>query len=195
MKTKILILSLFSLIAFGTWNCNPARKQNLAKIDTLQMILDTAVAQLQFFEKAEIKEKKESNEELYIEVRSNFVWNPKDNGWSDIMNYSNTFRTFAKCFSKAKDFNKQITESKKQLTDLKTDIKNKALKKEKQAEYIKIEEDIVKSIAMGVILRTSQAQQMIIQLDSLSPIIEKLVSKAPKSKTKKEVKFQMEEDD
>lgn len=172
---------------------NSEKKQHLAKIDSLNIIMDTALAQLSVFDKPDIKTRYNAYVKNFSQINSNFTWDIKDSGWSSILAYANMSKTLKKDFSKAGELKSQIAETKEQLKNLALDIESGSVEKDKQLEYLQTEEDIVKNIAMSVMLKTEQVQQLLTRHDSLAPLIEKLILNPPK--TKKTNKLFMEKDD
>ncbi len=196
MKSKLIYTGFVVLALFTFWSCsNPLKKQHLAKIDSLNIIMDTALAQLKIFDKPEIKARYEAYTKNFDRIKSEFSWDLKDSGWSKVMEYGNMSKALRKCFSKSSELKSQINESKAQLKDLAHDVEAGSIQKEKETEYVITEEEIIKSIALTVIVKTQQVQQLLDKHDSLSPVIIKILNSTPKTKKGKNTFKEAEEDD
>ncbi|MEI8201780.1 MAG: hypothetical protein WCH34_02135 [Bacteroidota bacterium] len=195
MKNTYISGILILVILYFSSCANPEKKQHLAKLDSLIVILDTASAQLSIFDKADIKARYNTYVKNFTQINNNFTWDIKDSGWSKILNYANMSKTLKKNFSKAAELKSQIAESKTQLKNLAHDIESGSIEKVKQVEYLQTEEDVVKCLAMSVMLKTEQVQQLLTRHDSLAPLIEKLILNPPKTKKSTKAFIPKDEDD
>jgi len=184
MYTKIsaLILSFLIALCLLSTSCSTDKyNKQISQIDSLNAVLDSALKKLNTLDTTVVQSHfKEYSKNIKI-IRENFKEKDNNEIWTVLTRYGmlkKPLRDFTNHYVK---YSKQISFSRKQLSNLKADIKDNAVAKDKVLQYIGEEASFVNYIKISVSDLIENTQNYNNQFLELNPKVEKYFQNAKPS--------------
>jgi len=181
MIMKNLIFPVFIIALFCCASCIKGKhSKEIKTIDSLISVTDTIKNNLDASDTTKIKEAfKEYNENIG-QIRT-FFNDKKDSTWSTITAYGNLKNPLKNFILNYPALYNEILYSKKQLNDLKADIRGNKITKEKMAEYTKNEAQAINSLKQHVNISVNNVKRNLYFFDSLNPKVVKVIEQLKKN--------------
>jgi len=194
---KVFFIFLFLPFVFTACK-NTKHVKEIASIDSLKIVIDSVEKQLNIIDTTMVKSVVKEYSENSEQIRDYFKDEDKndDSIWKAITSYGilkKPLKNFIKDFP---GFYSEISFSKKQLIDLKADIKKSKIKEEKISKYTKEEAEAVNELRVQVNGSIINARENLKLYSSLNPQVERAIEKMKKhGKNKTSTKSKTEDDD
>jgi hypothetical protein len=177
------------LLPFFLISCNNFKhSKEISKIDSLLTVLDSAKAKLHELDTIYVKNCYDKYLDNLKQIREKFKGKKDELTFRTMEQYgliNKPLRNFLRNFD---NFNKEINYSKAQLKNLKCDIKNNKIDKEKIAEYIDTESKAVNTLNKKINISVNSSKKYIKKFEKLNPKIYKIIKDLKTQITKKDTK-------
>ena len=177
---KLIFTILIASLGFASCNNNKYKKE-ISKIDSLYIIIDSIEKTLSTIDTVNIRNIYKEYSENINEIKENFNDKKEDSVWSVITNYGVIKTPLKNYVNDFRGYYNEIKFSKKQLDDLKADIKDGNIKEEKISDYTKNETEAVIKLKELVEINVNGVKEKLKLFDSLNPKVIKIINNLKKN--------------
>jgi len=178
-KISHLVLAFVMILSFTECKNNQYKKE-LARIDSLKIVLNQAEKKLAELDTNVVHEKYKEYKKNLNFITANYPDKKKDPNWNTLCQYSMIDEPLGGFNNEQHHLKNELMYSRKQLDSLKFDIQNGNVEKEKMNIYIESESNAVADLEQKIKEAIETAQTELNRFDTINPKIEKIIKSIKK---------------
>ncbi len=184
MKRFFNVFLILAIVALSSCN-NAVKQKQLAKIDSLSVILDSANVQLTKINLDTIKNIFAKFEETNEKASEHYQKYRTEENWKFVCAYQQVKKPIKEMIEKYQSFSEDLNTSKKQLDDLRHDVNKNLINEKDFASYFNMEVKSAGDLSIRIKMKTGNALKQMKNFDTIHPYMLKLIDSYSENKTKK----------
>ncbi|HOY31316.1 MAG TPA: hypothetical protein PKW80_05505 [Bacteroidales bacterium] len=185
MNIKIFSLpGIVTLIMLCSCN-NAVREKQLAKIDSLMAVIDSAGKNLNKINKDTISKRFDTFRNTNKSVAEHYQEYRNEENWNYLCEYQNVRKPFKTMVKRYNSYINDLKTSKEQLENLRHDVEKKLISEEEFNNYFIIEKNSAHEITFKINKQINEVLSQMKNFDTIQPYLLKLIDSYPENKNKK----------
>ena len=170
----LLFLSIITIFVFSSCS-NAVKEKQLAKIDSLMAIIDTASCNLNKINIDTVSKRYETYKATNKRVAEHYQKYRNEENWKYLCAYNNVRKPFKTMFLQYGTYKTELISSKKQLEDLKHDVANKLISEEEFHSFFIIESKSANDLSFKINMQVEMVLSQYKNFDTVHPYLIKLI--------------------
>mgnify|MGYP001186423445 CR=1 FL=1 len=182
-KNSVFITILFSIAALWSCNNNDIKEKQLAKIDSLISLIDTAGKNLAKINQDTVAKRFWTYQNTNKLVSEHYQKYRNEENWNYVCAFQEVRKPFKTMAFHYRGYLSDIDSSRKQLENLKHDVKEKLVDEKEFENYFNIEAKTVNELTFKINKQVDLVLRQFKNFDTVHPYLLKLLEKYPKDKS------------
>ncbi|HNW89576.1 MAG TPA: hypothetical protein PKN48_07920 [Bacteroidales bacterium] len=181
LRRYFLSLAIIAIVAFSSCK-NAEKEKQIAKIDSLITVLDTASQHLNKINIDTVTKKYQAYQATNKLVATHYQKYRNEENWKYLCEYQNVRKPFKNMLKNYKSFRNDLNTSREQLENLRHDVDKKLLDDSEFRSYFTIEAHSVNDLAYRINGQVKSVLYQYQNFDTIQPYLLKLAATYPKDK-------------
>jgi hypothetical protein len=179
-----LFISIATIFFFSSCN-NAVKEKQIAKIDSLMAIIDTARINLNKINKDTVGKRFLTYQETNKLVAEHYKEYRNEENWKYVCSFQEVRKPFKTMIFNYNSYKSDLDSSRKQLENLKHDVEKKLITEKEFENFFKIESKSANELTFKINIQVERVIGQLKNFDTVHPYMLKLIETYPKNKKDK----------